>query len=211
MRVLHYARLKKGHKYYVLGADIGGTNATLCIAGIAQHPELLFSFHFKTRNIHSIIPALKQILDYAWKKEHIKVSAACLGAAGPVKGDKVKLTNVPLHISAAEIKRKTGIKKITLINDFQLIGYGIPLLKKKDFFVVQKGKAVAKAPIAILGAGTGLGTTLLVYDKSKHTYIPLPREEGHALFPVEHTSEQPLVSLLRTQKGRKVEFGGLVS
>ena len=85
------------------------------------------------------------------------------------------------------------------------------MLTPKDYLVVQNGKPVAKAPIAILGAGTGLGTTLLRYDKSKQGYIPLPQEDGHALFPVEHTSTKPLVRFIEKQKSRKVEYEDLVS
>jgi len=48
----------KSYKGFVLGADIGGTNSNIGVFGIEKEPELLFSLHFKSQELNSIMPPL---------------------------------------------------------------------------------------------------------------------------------------------------------
>ena len=70
---------------YVLGIDIGGTNTNLGVAGIKNNrPTLLFSINFKSRELNSIVLAVKETLDYTKKQHGIEINHACIGAAGVV-------------------------------------------------------------------------------------------------------------------------------
>jgi glucokinase len=53
-------------------------------------------------------------------------------------------------------------------------------LGRKDLVVLQKGKAVKYGPRAVIGAGTGLGQGLLVWNRDH--YVPIATEGGHANF-----------------------------
>ncbi len=49
------------------------------------------------------------------------------------------------------------IKHARLINDFIGVGLGLTVLDSKDIVVLHNAPKVPRAPIACVGAGTGLG------------------------------------------------------
>jgi len=195
---------------FVLGVDIGGTNTSLGVAGIKNTKmTLLFSLSFKSQHITSLIPALQETLEFANKNFGIKVEAACIGAAGVVSasGDYVELTNVEWNVSTKEILEKTSLDSVFIINDFLAVGYGINLLdhkNKDDVFTVRLGKNQydkSAATKVVLGAGTGLGKSILVYDEHLGFYIPIPSEGGHGDFPAQNDFEMELLGFIKKLRG----------
>jgi len=191
---------------YVLGIDIGGTNTNLAIAGIYnKKPNLLFSHNYKTEKLDSIIPPIDSILTYSKNNFKIEVDFACIGAAGVVSSsnDFVQLTNAEWNISSNEIINKTSLSSVFIINDFQAIGYGLNLLNsenKDDIYTIRSGKSnldILKPTRAIIGAGTGLGKSILSYDENFNAYIPIPSEGGHSDFPIENDFEIQLVEFVK--------------
>jgi glucokinase len=94
----------------------------------------------------------------------LRLSLVCIAAAGVVseKRDWVKPTNLPIEIHTRAISERTGIECVFLVNDFEVIGYGLSSISKKDLFHVHEGKKREKANQAILGAGTGLGKCIMI-------------------------------------------------
>lgn len=189
---------------FVLGADIGGTSTNLCIAGVKElKPVLLYSLNFKSKKINSLTLAFNQILNYSKEKYNINVKSVCIGAAGIISQDEnsARLTNVKWDINLNELKKQTSIEWISIINDFQAIGFGINLLNSKnslDISVVKRGNIKSKhATKAIIGAGTGLGKSILVFDKTFDAYVPIPSEGGHADFPPQDDFEMSLVKFIK--------------
>ena len=202
--------LKERFPSYVLGADIGGTNTNLGIAGVKDSRAiLLFSLNFKSNKLDSLNPAVETILTYAKNNYNIEVDFACIGAAGVVSpaNDFAQLTNVSWNISSKELTEKTTLKSAFIINDFQSIGYGVNLLDPdniKDIFQVRSKKSNIKsstATKAILGAGTGLGKSILAYNEHFNAYIPIPSEGGHGDLPVQTDLEMELVSFIKKLRG----------
>jgi glucokinase len=85
--------------------------------------------------------------------------SACFAVAGPVADNVVRFTNLSdWSIIGDELAIEFGIKKVKLINDFVAAGYGLLTLnEEKECLVLQKGVKNKNAPIACIGAGTGLG------------------------------------------------------
>jgi len=189
-------------KKYVLVGDIGGTNTKLGIFNIKKNkPVLIFLLKFKSNEFRSIIPAIKKMLSYA-KEHNIKLNKACLAVAGPVSANRdfCNLTYVKWNVNTKEILKKTSLETF-LINDFEAIGYGINLLKKKDFLIIRKNrKTLPKATKAIIGAGTGLGKCILAYDDKDQDYIPVASEGGFSDFPVQNELESELVNFIKKRK-----------
>lgn len=177
----------KAYDDYVLGADVGGTNTSIGIAGLkGKKPELLFSFKYKTKELPDLSTAIEHSLESTKSNYNIIVKKACIAVAGVVKNNTTADTqNIKWNVNAKSVKRKTKLSKVSLINDFQAIGYGINLLKKKDIVVVNKGIPEKNSVKAIIGAGTGLGKSILFYDKESGYYTPLPTEGGHEDIPVQ--------------------------
>jgi glucokinase len=108
------------------------------------------------------------------------VDAACLAVAGPVLGRSAEVTNVGWVIEEEALARTFDLARVTLINDFYAVGLGVPLLAPEDRLTLQEGERDPKAPIAIIGAGTGLGEALVINHGGRYSVIP--GEGGHADF-----------------------------
>lgn len=91
--------------------------------------------------------------------------SACLAVAGPVRNNVVRFTNRDSwEIDGDQIGEELGIKKVFLINDFVAAGYGVLTLNvSKECITLQKAEKQTTAPIACIGAGTGLGTSQYSY------------------------------------------------
>jgi glucokinase len=194
---------KEKYSGFYLGADVGGTFTRCTVAGIQdEKPYLIFVLEFETSSIESIIPAIKETLDYADKKYHINIRAACIGLAGVISNseDFVKLTNAKWSISKKEIVDKTYLKDVFLVNDFEALGYGINFLDRnnnEDIFKIRVTTYPNLETKAVIGAGTGLGKCILNYHKDTGRYVPIASEGGNSDFPLYDDFEAELVSYIK--------------
>jgi glucokinase len=90
------------------------------------------------------------------------------------------LTNLGWTLESSHLSRETKIPNISLINDFEAVVYGILELSSADVYTLQAGDPRPHAPIAILGAGTGLGEGFLLHHGERYQVYAL--EGGHADF-----------------------------
>ena len=195
---------KSTFSQYVMGVDIGGTNTNIAIAGVSKKiPKLLYSLHFKTKELSSLIPALNETLNYSKNQLDISISSCCIGGAGVVsrEHDMVNLTNVSWDIDAATIKKHTSLTDIYMLNDFQIIGYGINLLNPEnpqDLIVIKEGgeEKTNTSTKAVIGGGTGLGKSILAYHNELNAYIPLSSEGGHTDCPIYNNEELELAQYI---------------
>jgi glucokinase len=166
---------------HILAGDIGGTNTRLRIVRRGAHGlERVREQRYASGSYPGLAAILRDFLAAAPGP----VAAACLAVAGPVRaypgGERVAVTNLPWEIDGAALAREFGWARARLINDFQAIGYGIEALAASELVTLQAGEAVAHGPRAVIGAGTGLGQGLLVWQ-GEH-YEAIATEGGHAGF-----------------------------
>lgn len=199
---------KSAYHTFVMGVDIGGTHTNIGIAGVNKHKqsvELLFSHHFETKKLSSVIPAIKETYNYSKHQFDIEINFMCIGAAGVVdtKKNSAQLTNVSWNIDAKKIREQTEISNVFIINDFQILGFGIHLLdenNENDVFKIQTGKTQTPHPTkAVIGAGSGLGKSILIYDEEANIYVPLASEGGHADIPTYTEEERNLLHFIQTK------------
>lgn len=91
------------------------------------------------------------------------------------------MTNLGWEINAATIKSKFGIPA-TVLNDFEAVGYGVPVLNDADVLKLHDVPREDQGPIAVLGPGTGLGEAQLFWDDTLGNYRVFPSEGAHATF-----------------------------
>ena len=195
MQVIEYREVGE-YSSFVLGGDLGGTNTKLGIAGIKDNVTVpLFMTRFRTQEIDSLVPAIEQTLDYAKQKHGIETDSACFGAAGVVSPnrDYCKLTNAGWDIDTNYIKQKIGLKSARILNDFEAIGYGINLLDTNngnDLLRLKPDIQCQEGTKALMGAGTGVGKSILLYRNGTH--IPIASEGGHMDFGPNDQEEMAL-------------------
>jgi len=209
VKVFNEDMLKERFSSYVLGVDIGGTNTNLGIAGIKNSkPILLFSLNYNSQELDSLVPAIENTLSYAKENYDITVDFACIGAPGVIStsNDYAELTNLEWHVSSEEIIEHTYLHSVSIINDFVAVGYGINLLdlnNRKDIVQIRNAKNNVDLldTKAIIGAGTGLGKSILIYDKKNNAYIPIPSEGGHADLPLQINLELQMAKFIKKLRG----------
>lgn len=200
----NYRKFRKNtYRYFILAGDIGGTNTNLGLFGIKKKlPELLISFRLKSGKLEGLHEVINEVSRFIEKEFSIKVTKACFAVAGVLSpnGDFAEVTNAEWDVDRGFLLKKTQLKDILLLNDFEAIGYGISMLNKKDIFVIKKAKKIAKAPVVVIGAGTGLGKTTLVYGEHEKSYIPIHSEAGHSDFPAQSEKELELLNFIKKYK-----------
>jgi glucokinase len=194
---------------HVLVADVGGTNIGVAIFACTrsgrfepvQHETVLSR---KTRNL----PNLLQRFLRKHGRVAPKITKACIDFAGPVQPGRLRAapTNLSWTFSVDDIREATSIGEVTLINDFEAIGYGVETLiaNRPEAFtrISRNGKLPAssganKPTLAVIGAGTGLGTTALIYDFTARKYRPVPGEGGHTDFTAIEEDEFRIAQWIR--------------
>jgi glucokinase len=167
---------------WLLAGDIGGTKTILRLVEVVdgrlatQHQA-----YYASHEYVDLVPLVEQFLAAATAKlGNCHPETACFGIAGPVEAGNSKLTNLAWSLSESRLSHELGIKSVTLINDFAAIGYGILGLEAADLHTLQAGQPDMTAPIAIIGAGTGLGQGFLISQNSER--IIYGSEGGHADF-----------------------------
>jgi glucokinase len=159
----------------VLAGDIGGTNTRLALFRVTPpHFKFFEGKNYLSKDYQSLEDLLKDFL-----RAGIKIEAACFGVAGPVIDGKVTGTNLPWHLDARILQNNFSFGKLTLINDLVANAYGIALLNKKDFAVLNPGEPKSGNAV-LISAGTGLGEGILFWNGKRH--VPSPSEGGHADF-----------------------------
>lgn len=189
----------------VLAGDIGGTNARLALVEVSDNAvHIVREGRFATRDS----PGLGSIVRRFWGDDATRPNRACFGVPGPVVGEACEPPHLPWKLDARQLAAEIGIANVQFINDFSAVGYGVERLGPGDLVTLQAGIPVPRGPIALLGAGTGLGEGCMIWDGQR--YQVYPSEGGHADFAARDALEWKLVEFLRTAHGH-VSYDRVVS
>jgi glucokinase len=194
---------------YLLAADVGGTKTALALAAAGSPPQILVQRIFPSQSHPSLQSLLVEFLDAARAEvPGAPVAAACFALAGPVEGDFGTLTNLGWKVEAELLKREFHLGRVKLVNDFAAAGRGIELLGPSDIETLQAGRPAERGVRLVVGAGTGLGMSLITWQSSG--YSVHPTEAGHADFAPVNSIQDQLLLHLRREFGR-VSYERVVS
>jgi glucokinase len=143
---------------------------------------------------------LSDLLAQFVRVEGIPVHRACFGVAGPVRGGRSKISNLPWIIDARELEKQLKLDSVGLLNDLEAYAYGIDVLESQDFIVLSPGSDDAEGNRAVISARTGLGMAGLYWDDFRHH--PFACEGGHADFAPRNHLEMELLGYLQKKYGR---------
>ncbi len=179
----------------LLAGDIGGTKTLLrCVNedGTVVREERYDSSAWRT--FDDLLRSFLNVLG-----DGAAIDASCFAVAGAVLDRRAEVTNVGWILDVASLSCAFPIGRVSLINDFYAVGLGVPLLGPDDVLSLQQGMRDRNAPIAILGAGTGLGEALVVNIGGVHHVVP--GEGGHGDFAPQDEEQTGLFLHLQRQFG----------
>jgi glucokinase len=189
--------------------DLGGTNVRCALQRAAGPAEQVVKM--KVAEHTGLAAALAAYLDTA---EGPRPASAAVAVAAPVTGDKVELTNASWAFSRKGLRDELQLESLHIVNDFTAIAMGLPDLGGEHLLAVGGGKAVAGAPMGVLGPGTGLGVSGLLPVGDR--WLALAGEGGHVTLPATDEREAGIIALLRGEEGhvsaeRLISGSGLVN
>ncbi|MDW6004157.1 glucokinase [Vibrio mangrovi] len=180
---------------FALIGDIGGTNARLALCELATGKVS----HARTYACAEY-PSLESVIQHYIGESEAEIKQACIAIACPVQGDWISMTNHSWQFSVGTLQSNLGLETFKVINDFTAVSMAIPVLSESDVVKIGPGTAVQGKPIAIYGAGTGLGVAHLL--QAGNEWLSLPGEGGHVDFAPGSQEEDRILAELRKAFGR---------
>ena len=172
--------------------DIGGTNARFALvetAGAFAEPGVL-----PTREHSGLAQTIR-----AWLGARPMPRELRLAVAGPVRGGCVQLTNLGTRECAHELRAALGAETVTLVNDFAAVALAHDHLQAADLRPIGGGEADPRAPVGLLGPGTGLGVAGLAGPPGARQLVS--SEGGHVSLAAQDEHEARLIGVLRERFG----------
>lgn len=205
----------------LLAGDIGGTNARLVLYEAPDVFEDLRNTHsikthhiisqkyYKNDDFQSFAEVFCSFLAIPTNNT-LRIHSCCLAVAGPVSNNQINFTNREgWIIDGKAISEDFDINSVVLVNDFVANGYGLLSLSEEDVVTLQKGKTQSSGgellPIALVGAGTGLGECYLAPEPNGQ-HSAFPTEGGHVEFAPQTKLEKDLLSFLHRKLNTRTEL-----
>ena len=182
----------------LLAGDMGGTKTLLAIYGIKD--GRLAQFH-QQRFTSSEWTSLEPMLEFFLNQRPNDIEApqhGCIAVAGPVNNRSARITNLPWQLQEDQLAAAASIRQLELVNDFGVLIYGLPHFDETQQVVLQAA-GPQEGPIAILGAGTGLGMARGI--RTEGGLIALASEGGHREFAARTEEEWQLACWLKDDLG----------
>jgi len=185
IKTIHHTHQIKEKIKFFIGSEITNTHTTVGIfKNDNQKQTLLIEYHAKNKDINDIYILIKDILSDLKEKHSISISAACFAIPGLAKGDVFLHPHLPWNttennnstaqrgVSKEKFVTISGLDEVHFINDFQAVAIGTQIADNSTFKKLHKGKDQPKKPKLVIGAGNGLGASLLIWDNELKRYVP---------------------------------------
>ncbi len=173
------------------GSDSVGHVATLSVAAYAGPADAARAY------LHSLASTLGA--DAAVPR------AAALAVATAVGQDRVALTNSGWAFSRSATQQALALDELLVLNDFEALALSLPRLGTGQVRpITTAGKTAAAAgarvaardgSLAVIGPGTGLGVAGLL--PTRHGWVAVPGEGGHATVAAGDDFEAALLAAVR--------------
>lgn len=187
----------------VIAADIGGTHSRFVVVDVeSDGVRFLLSETYASGHALSLDAQLNEFVATA-RQNGLSPRRACLAVAGPVTGDNTRqtarITNLDWTADTATLTQHTGLNRVSLLNDFEAVGYGLALLNAQDVHMLRGKWAAQRGHRVVIGAGTGLGVCQVLDHFSG--LMVVPTESGHVDFSPRNELQVKLWRKLKDQSG----------
>ena len=175
----------------MLVADIGGTNSRFSLFSI-ENKKPVWRCDIVISSREDEFTALLSRLFSCWPVEWPElagVSSVIFAAAGPVRDGRIEMTNASFAVEEEQLQNFFPDARTLLMNDFEAQAWAClsPVLTEAESVLPGERAAVPSfsgdVPVAIVGAGTGLGAAWLVPGGEERGPRVIASEAGHMSFP----------------------------
>ena len=142
-----------------LAADIGGTHARMALVArnpIEGTPEVL---NYRTYRCADH-PHLEDIIQCFCDESGAHPRELVLACAGYEHAGVVVNKNLAWPVLPAQLAATLGMRKVSLLNDFEALAYATAHLTEDNTDVLKAASASPTGPVVIIGPGTGLGAAV---------------------------------------------------
>ena len=182
----------------LLAGDMGGTKTLLALyESDGSQLRLLHQQRFRSGEWSSLEPMLGSFLNDR-PADLAAPAHACIAVAGPVRHREARITNLPWRLREADLAHAAGLERLELVNDFGVLIYGLPHFDDSQQVILQNGEQ-DHGPLAILGAGTGLGMARGL--RTEQGLVAVASEGGHREFAPRNEAEWNLACWLKQDLG----------
>lgn len=176
----------------MLAADIGGTNSRFSMFSIEDKKPVYkcgVVISSKEEEFSHLLNKLFTCWPVEWT-ELARVSEVVVAAAGPVREGRIEMTNADFAVDEEQIRSFFPDAEVRLMNDFEAQAWAClsPVVAEAER-ILPGGDATSpvfagSSPVAVVGAGTGLGAAwLMPGGEDGGRPRVLPSEAGHMSFP----------------------------
>jgi glucokinase len=188
----------------ILAGDVGGTKILLEVGEMRSGQwHSAFARRYCAEDVVQFEDVMHRFLS-EWESEKPRgakpIASGALGAAGPLVGNTIKMTNRPWAVDGDRIAARCGIDRFRVLNDLAACAWGVDALQEPDLVTLQPGEAVAGEPRVVVGVGTGVGVAYIIDHGGRA--IVVPGEAGHAGFAPETHEQAELWRALFAALGR---------
>ena len=183
----------------LLAGDIGGTKTLLALYSLEQGELRQRRCERYSSAAWADFSALVNHFLAQGPADEARPGSACFAVAGPVRGGRVQLTNLPWLLEEGALAQACGLGRVELVNDFAVLIYGLPHLDGAQQAPLRPRPADPQAPVAILGAGTGLGVAFGI--PTPQGLVAMASEASHAEFAPRSAEEWALKTWLQRDLG----------
>lgn len=162
---------------YILAGTIGKFETEIGLFSIStSHPDLIETIKATTSEIINFSDFILKTCQTFSQKHHVRITRACLGVSGNTQPSKdyIQSPHLSFPIDGKEIALHCNLQKVFVINDFEIIGYGLKAISADHLITLNKGKPREQGTKLILGAGAGLGSSAQIWEQGKNSYQIVP-------------------------------------
>jgi glucokinase len=181
-----------------LVADIGGTNVRFALLSPAG--EVMGDIdHRRCSDFPDVESAAAEFLR---SRGSSPPSVAAFAVAAPVNAygdqDLVPMTNSSWTLSRTAIKRQLGLDRLIILNDFEAVALSLPALRRDQYRVLSGPPPLqTRAPMAVIGPGTGLGVAGVV--PAGDDWAAIVGEGGHVTLAAGDSYEDEVLRAVRRE------------
>lgn len=205
----------------MLVADIGGTQSRF-FRFSCEDGEISIKEGRTISSVHTSFEGLVEEILTTWPengKNINDVSLLVFAAAGPVRDGRIVMTNACFSVDPEVAERFFPGAECLVMNDFEAQAWAClsPVMRsaslllsgrlagasvRGDGFSMLSGLERDSSPVAVTGAGTGLGAAWLVPGRGGDGMpFVLPSEAGHMAFPFDGQEERDVAAFLAERHG----------